>query len=217
MSLNRYTLIGKDHVKCFLSLAQVKVSAYMGTVFCVSAALSLVSYFQESFFNNDLYASSLKYKGDFANAYYWSYYYHRDYMRRSMNYKIEELPILLSFTLLHDMFSYLLYCAFSLALDALTIAKLKSKFVDKANMMGAAVAASTISSLNQAELDEMHRSEVKGIAMVVLNSFANFVLRLPELISFSFFLVFVKQKYTFKRVCYDFQQCLSFAELEKHC
>ena len=58
--------------------------------------------------------------------------------------------------------------------------------------------------------EEIKKAEREAITMVVLNSLANFLFRLPE--SFIFLMVFFDPS-KFKRFCYGFQECASFADV----
>ncbi len=204
MCLNRYMLVGKDHFKLIERIQRVKTRRFLTIVGLVSCPLSLIVFFQDEFFNDGYAGTNMKYKDTFGQFYYWNNYHWKD-MKSSVERKYSQLPALVAATVLHDLFSYFLFCLLSTLIDVMTVYKLKQALEEKTRTLG--------SSTTREKLDEMRRSEMKSIIMIVLNSLCNFLLRLPELFSQLFFYVFLSQKYTFKRLCYDFHQCLSTLEL----
>ena len=112
----------------------------------------------------------------------------------------------LDFRLLHfnyDVFYFLNFCILSTFLDAMTIYKLKPTLDQK----------SRISCVNRSKENEMR--ELRGILTIVFNSLANFLFRFPEILLTIFFSLILQgnKKYWIKRVCFEYQQCLSFYEL----
>ncbi len=117
-----------------------------------------------------------------------------------------QLPVLFTFTFIHDLFSYFIFCILSTVIDIATIKKLKESLEEKTR---------TSSNNSAAKKEEKEKAEMRSIIMVVLNSLSIFVFRSTELVSIVLFYVitFVDGPYTFKMLCFDFHECLTINEL----
>jgi hypothetical protein len=212
ISMNRYLLVGKDHAKWVETVAKSNFKTNMCISFIISFLLSLVSVYQDFYFEG-FYAKDNK--GEEYNSYYYyhsylfgrslhSYYSDADLDMADLDSAVSMLPLIFTLTLLHDVFSYFLFCFLSLAFDVMTVLKLKESLAEKARL----------SSTNKR--DEQMQAERRSVIMVVLNSIVNILLRLPELLAIVFFFAVAvnsNQKYPFKVVCYDFGQCLTLGQI----
>jgi hypothetical protein len=215
MSMNRYLLVGKDHAKWVEKVAKANIGITMTIAFFASCLLSLVSVYQVYYFDGFNLSEN---NGNEYNSYF---YYHSylwgfvDDIRNNLNQMysinvanldsvINMLPLVFTLTVLHDLFSYFIFCFFNLALDVMTVKKLKESLAEKARL----------SSTNKQ--DEQMRAERRSVIMVVLNSIVNILIRLPELLAIGFFFalaVVSNHKYPFKVLCYDFDQCLTLGQI----
>ncbi len=123
MCLNRYMLVGKEHCKLVKRIQKIKVKNFLSAIGIVSSLLSLVAYLQRLFFNNSYGGINMKYKDSFTKFYYWNYYHQFD-AKLSIEQKHSQLPILIAFTVIHYLFSYLIFCTLSTLIDAMKIVKL---------------------------------------------------------------------------------------------
>lgn len=121
VSMNRYALIGKDHFKFLVNFAGIKISKYVGSGILVSVALSVVVYFQQSFFLSS-FDGKLFSEDYYNNNYFW---YGESVYLTSMNKaynstvtKLQQLPYLSGFSMVHDLFSYFLFCVITTVIDA---------------------------------------------------------------------------------------------------
>lgn len=118
--------------------------------------------------------------------------------------KLNQLPILSVFMLIHDFFSYFGFCLLSTIIDALTVRNLK-RVLDEKKLK---------SSVDHEK--EIQKSETKCIIMIVSSSLSNFMLRFPELFSviFLYSLLFNKNSYyIFKMLCYSYRECLPIVDV----
>jgi hypothetical protein len=182
MSMNRYLLVGKDHAKWIEKVAKSKIVANICVAFITSCLLSLVSVYQAHYFDG----FNLSFNGgEEYNSYniYHSYMYGFSYNTAyrgslniaNLNNAISTLPLVFFFVVVRDLFSYFLFCFLNLALDVMTVKKLKESLAEKARL----------SSVKKQ--DEQMRAERRIVVMVVLNSIVNILIRLRAL-SYSFFL-----------------------------
>jgi hypothetical protein len=210
MTMNRYLLVGEDHVK-WIEKSKSKFKIPMCIAIFCSSLLSLVSVYQVYYFEGFNFSD-----GDENNSYF---YYHSYLFGRSSSddsntminstltdlYTAESaLPAVFFLTIVHDIVSYFIFCFFNLALDVMTVLKLKESLEKKARL----------SSTNKQ--DEQMRAERRSVIMVVLNSLVNILLRLPELLAIVFFIAVSanpNHKYLFRILCYNFGQCLAFGEI----
>lgn len=210
MSVNRYALVGRDHFLFLINFANIKIRKYVIWGIVISSALSVVIYFQQRFFSSALNDNRV-----FADSYYYIDYLWYGYditnVKKIMAYnttviKLTQLPYLSGFSMVHDLFSYFIFCILTTVVDAMTVVRLK-RVLDEKNKLSVA---------SKDRSDEIEKSEKKSIAMVVLNSLAIFILRSPELIAVVFFynlLLNQNSDYTFKMFCYSYRQCLAVLDL----
>jgi hypothetical protein len=214
MSMNRYLLVGKDHAKWIETVAQTKFKTKMCIAFVISCVLSLVSVYQVFYFDGFGLGEN---NGNEFNSYYYLHSYVYGFAIDSGSFDLASailqdsfssdssmINIVLSLTVVHDLFSYFLFCIFNLALDVMTVIKLKESLADKARL----------SSTNKR--DEQMRAERRSVVMVVLNSIVNILLRLPELLAIVFFFAVAvnpNQEYPFKILCFNFDQCLTLGQI----
>jgi hypothetical protein len=135
MSMNRYLLVGKDHAKWIEKVAKANIGITIVIAFVTSCLLSLVPVYQVFYFDwFHLNANN----GKKFNSYY---YYHsylwgfsadlKDFDRKALinranlDSALNMLPLVFLLTVVHDIFSYFLFCFFNLALDVMTVKKLK--------------------------------------------------------------------------------------------
>jgi hypothetical protein len=216
MSINRYLLVGKDHVQWIKTVAQSNFKTKMCIAVIASGLLSLIPVYQVYFFNG---LSTNDEKGDHYN----SYYYYHSYLKlfevrdslsdfsvklnlslTKLSNDASALPLIFSLTILYNLFSYFLFCLFNLALDVMTVLKLKETLGEKARL----------SSSNKR--GEQMQAERRSVIMVVLNSIVNILLRLPELLAIVFFVAVAanpNQQYPFKILCFNFGQCLTLGKI----
>lgn len=203
ISVNRFLLVGKNHPEWLITLSKVKIKTFLIVSFLFSLALSSVVYFQNSLFvflvpdNDYIFSTEYLYK-------IYSITYDNNLVYHVFVPKINEIPLLSSFILVHDIFSYFLFCLFSLILDVLTVAKLREALKEKAKVKG------------KSDGEKGRKSERKSIMMVVLNSLTNFVFRAPELISIIFYYIVMGDgPYVFKMMCVTYSDCLLFVNFSK--
>jgi hypothetical protein len=203
MSINRYMLVGKDSNKLFERISKYSVTRVLTFSFLVSALLSSVVYFQMEFFLNNYTGTNLQFIVDLDNAYQSiiNYDYNMNMMGELITRYTSRINFMLAITIIHDLFSYFLFCILSTLIDIVTIRKLRKALEEKKRMSTRDIS------------DEVNKSEIKSIIMVVLNSISNFLFRMPEMVSVALFAIFLNTSYIFKQLCYDNQQCLSFNDL----
>lgn len=201
ISLNRYLLVGKDHSERLTKIAQLKIKRFFIYSAIFSASLSVVVYFQKTFF---IIQTTFNYKRDYYyeelayHAYYWEKF--ADNYQKMIE-RINELPLLTAFTVVHDLFSFFLYCLLSLVIDILTVKKLHDALLEKAKLKG-----------NQ-EKKKNRESERKSIMMVVLSSSTNIIFRAPEIVSIVFYYIVTHRGgYVFKMLCWTYASCLVFVD-----
>jgi hypothetical protein len=214
MSMNRYLLVGKDHAKWVQIVAQSNFKTKMFVAFISSLVLSLVPVYEVYYFEG----FQLVNNGNKLNSYYYYHSYlwefaagvkNTDPKMGSINLDnlytaLDMLPLVFSLTVVHDTFSYFVFCFFNLAFDLMTVLKLKQSLAEKARL----------SAMNKR--DEQMQAEIRSVIMVVLNSVVNILLRLPELLAIIFFFALAlnpNQQYPFKILCYDFGQCLTLGQI----
>lgn len=208
ISTNRYLLVGKDHPEWLIKISKITIKRFFLFTMAFSLALSSIVYFQISFFVvRGLSISGLTnlvYEGSQYDHYYYLFNYNPDKSKiliDSLHTKLAQLPLLSSFSLIHDLFSYFLFCLFSLILDILTVKKLRDSLREKEKIKG-----------NQ-ENKKNRESERKGIMMIVSNSLVNFLFRAPEVLSVVFFYTIINDGgFVFKMVCFGFSSCLTLVD-----
>jgi hypothetical protein len=126
MSVTRYILIGKDHGQLIAKLSNTKIKKFVLVTFVLSVLLCIVIFFQQSFFNSTE-INGLKIFKSSGSLYYWDGTSYRDVERTLMENKIDrDTPILFAFTIIHDLFSYVLFNFASIAIDIMTVKKTKA-------------------------------------------------------------------------------------------
>jgi hypothetical protein len=211
MSMNRYLLVGKDHAKWIETVAKSDLKKTMCAAFIISCLLSLVSVYQVYYFGGFSMTANAGYE---SNSYYNSHSYlfgvsldskiNAQVNLFNLRNAVSMLPLVFSLTVLHDLVSYFLFCFLNLALDVMTVLKLKESLAEKARL----------SSIKKR--DEQMQAERRSVVMVVLNSIVNILLRLPELLAIVFYFAVAvnsNQIYPFKILCYDFNQCLTLGQI----
>jgi hypothetical protein len=79
----------------------------------------------------------------------------------------------------------------------MTVLKLKETLADKARL-----GVST-----KEKKQEQERTERRSVIMIVLNSLANVLFRIPELLSIIFFFIVSKDNYVYRLMCAEFDEC----------
>jgi hypothetical protein len=136
MSLNRYLLVGKDHAPWLESLARSYVKTATLVTFVCSCLLSAITFYQinsfdlPSFLGNDglvynSYYDRHTYWWDIGDYFSWGDPKKVNSMSSKMNFM---LPIVLGLATLRDVFSYFLFCIFNLAIDVMTVKKLRESW-----------------------------------------------------------------------------------------
>lgn len=191
ISVNRYLLVGKGHLELSIKIANIRIRKFLIVTVCLSVALSSYNYFQANFFS---FSSN---KTPIQDVTYTRYNYVQD-----LNKRMNGLSTLSALTILHDVFSYFLFCLLSLLLDIMTVKKLHDALLEKEKIKGK---------------DEKSRdSERRSIIMVVANSLVNFILRAPELVSVTFYYILIGQGKVFVRMlCFLFTNCPVITDLSK--
>ena len=200
MCICRYILIGNQHFRFIEYLAKIEMKYFSSVTFVVSFELSIILYFQNSFFDNDFLGTNMKYKENWYNMCFWGGY-QRDEAKDNLIEKKSHLTVIFVFTVIYDLITYILFCILTLLVDLVTIRKLKQTLKEKSKM----------SSVDH--FKETRKIEVRGLVMIIINGLSNFIFRMPEMLSVVIFSLFASKSYMFKRFCNDFQQCLSFTEL----
>lgn len=142
------------------------------------------------------------------NIYYTTYYYHYFMYSETnegllkLNDTITQLPLITSFTLVHDIFSYFLFCFISILLDVITVIKLHQALQEKKKMLH-----------DKSEREKCSESERRSVMMVILSSLVNMVFRAPELVSVAFYYVVTQNDgHVFKTLCMTYSSCLVFVD-----
>lgn len=220
ISINRYTLIGRGHSKKLVSFSQIGTVKFLVIFSSISFLLSIIVVFQllilshprspvtmhQDWFVNESHtgAEPWLYKYEYYPFYlsYFTTYNNKSSIVKQLNY---ELPMILTFTVIHDMFSYALFCILSLVIDVLTAYKLRETIKKHREM---------IAQINTTDnSNNIDRAEIKSIVMIIMNSVVNFILRSPELLSIVAFVFFDLNPYVFKSICLMFNQCLTLYDL----
>ena len=198
----RYMLIGKKHSRAVKTISRLSMKKFGIISIGASCTLSLVVYYEDLLSNYEYLDTGMLYQKDFNNLYIWGEL-NVAKAKEGIIIKIEKtLPLLIPFTIVYEVVSYLFFCLLSTWLDVVTILKLRETLGEKARLKA-----------DQRGDKETNKAEMRGIIMIVLNSLFNFVSRFPELLTIFAMILFTENKYTFKRFCYDFQQCLAFTEM----
>lgn len=218
ISLNRYLLLGKEHPKILIKVSEFKVKYVVAISLLVSILLSVIVVFQELFFTHFKHLTVIDYLYTDssvvnlnASERILTYNYYGDYQSsiylgafnfKRLTDKLSELTLLLTFTIIHDMVAYFLFCLVSLIMDIMTLKMLKQVIEDH----------SKISKVTK-EDEKYQKAETKTFWMVLSLNLANFILRLPDLLS-SALLIFTSQNPSlFIVLCLRFNKCLTFSDL----
>jgi hypothetical protein len=201
MSLNRYLLVGKDHSEWLKKVGQANTVLVLIVAFVTSCLLSYVVVEQTNYFNffgvnangglqyNDYYV----FPPYSFNSYNTDSYY--DLLAENLKHK---LPLVITLTAIHDLFSYFLFCILNLLVDVMTVVKLKETLDNKAKL----------GVTSKEKKEEQERAERRSIIMVVLNSLVNILLRIPELLSIIFFSIIISPNNSFMlRMCSHLREC----------
>jgi hypothetical protein len=204
MSLNRYLLVGKDHAEWLKSIAKANITLVLVISLICSTLLSYVVVDQQILISFLSLLGRLKSVVEVND----NYYVH-DYTQLPINsnntfyildqYFENNLARIVTLTIVHDLFSYFLFCILNLIADVITILKLKQTLAEKARL-----------GVNTKEKKkEQERAERRSIIMVVLNSLANVLFRIPELLSIIFFFIISdhQNKYVYRLMCQSFDEC----------
>lgn len=204
ISLNRYVLVGKDHAEWLVKLSQIRIKVVFLSSFLASAIFSTVIYYQKNF----LVYKTNNYKDEFYpnSAYYTPYYYNYfigdGNSINGLEESLAQLPLITAFTLVHDIFTYFLFCIILFVLDVLTIIKLHNALKEKSKMLR-----------DKAERNKCKESERRSIMMVILTSLVNIVFRAPELVSIVFYYVMTQNSvYIFRMLCSVYTTCSVFID-----
>lgn len=227
ISMNRYILLGNDgHVEFIVKASNYRPRRVLSLAFIISALLSIVVIYELIYFSHskatlaDLLnlpavlnqTTCIQYFGFAACVNSPSYLYNDNYYVSTLFYdekykmsnwfavKLNSMPTLLTFIVIHDVASYLVFCVISLCLDVMTTRKLRKVLDEKMKM----------SSNREEDQNKKTKSEMKSLIMTITNSLFNFVFRLPDLFSFVFFVIMVMDPHIFSILCIKFNDCLDF-------
>jgi hypothetical protein len=127
MSLSRYILVGKGHAEWLVKFAKTEKLKFMCTSFVLSLVLSAIVVYQVQFFSDQ---SSLDNSLVFNEDYLFRRY--EDYEDRASNQDIflvltqkihDQLPFVFGLIIVHDLFSYFLFCLCNSLIEIMTIIK----------------------------------------------------------------------------------------------
>jgi hypothetical protein len=167
MSLNRYLLVGKEHVEWLKSIAEANIALVLFISLICSTLLSYVIVDQQNFTNFALTSGNSSLLEPNNYNYYHDYTYlpiYPDYMFSIINQYFENnLTRVIALTIVHDLFTYFVFCILNLIADIITVIKLKEAHAEKARL--------GVSTKEKKQKQE--RAERRSIVMVVLNSLAN--------------------------------------------
>jgi hypothetical protein len=121
----------------------------MFLTFVFSVLLSLIIVFEELFFSNQSFNNPnvLFNEEFFFHEYRWDYTYdnYADYnenesLKRKAKQFVDnklnnQLPYIFSFTIIHDFFSYFLFCFLITLVDLMTLSKLKQALTEKSRLV----------------------------------------------------------------------------------
>lgn len=213
MSLHRYLLIGQDHSYILEKLANIPIKAFVAINLTFACSLSVVIYFQQIYMHPFYFVNNIFFNPKFQySSYYEISQFYSVYLEQQFNYNpnqisvltttLEQTSVLLIGSLIHDLFSYILFCLFNLFIDILTILKLKQTIKEKV--------AKSISKCDKERFTECER---KGITMLVASSLCNFLLRLPEIFSVIFLYIFTSNGYKYFVMCVILRHCPAMLDL----
>jgi hypothetical protein len=196
MSLNRYLLVGKDHSERLKSIGKANIVIVLIISIITSCLLSYVVVEQTNFFNP---------LADESNELDYNYYHSGTYIGINVyNYELfiqklnDELPLIIPLIIVYDLVGYFLFVILNLIVDIMTVVKLKETLAHKAS----------IGVQSKEKKEEQERAERRSIIMVVLNSLANILLRIPELLSIIFYFIITSSSNKFMlRMCSGFRDC----------
>lgn len=217
MSLHRYLLIGQGHWSILEKLANLSGKVFFLINLAFACSLSVVIYFQQRYMHPFYFVSQVFFNSRYQySSYYEISQFYSIYSRNAysgiagsdyiashiLNQAQNEVDILFIGSLVHDIFSYLLFCLFSLAIDILTISKLRETIKEKEAKSGA-----------KFDKEKFTECERKGITMLVASSLTNFLLRMPEILSVVFLYIFTSDGYKYFIMCVILRHCPAMLDL----
>lgn len=203
MSINRYILLGKDHVKFILKLAQFDIKKLFIITLVFSSLLSIVPIFQQLTFS----AKSFNYKGqlmdtDYSNLQYVFSFLDPSYFSRFMRIYFSGMGAVLVFSIIYHQVAYTLFCLISLIIDIVTIKRFK-KVLDEHIKI----------SKGDDEAKKKRAAEMKSFVMVIAFNLTNFILRLPDILSSLVLIIGSIYPNIFYNLCITFNRCLAVDQL----
>lgn len=192
-SLNRLSLIGKDHNMLTKFVSEVGIKKYIGFVVAFSAILPIVKPFRYQINEVSLLKDTPRLVFELYIKNFWN--------------EIIELKLLIIFNVIHDFISYVLFVLVNLIIDLILVKKFRevnkereSKFKDQSELIKEKI---------KRENDESFR---RVLFMVILSSVLNVLLKLPIVItSLNDLRLFIVSKFvTWKFAYFDDISALKF-------
>lgn len=220
MCISRMLLVGKDHGNIYTIVSSIKKKTYFAITSLISLLLVVVVYYQQS---------TIDWRKGQKHVYLTDYYYNDNYRwsvyDHSKNQTIDlgdaqeslsRIPWLLAFTIIYDVFSYLLFVVAGILIDLSTLIKLKESLLKKESVKNtkSTVEATTTDLAKTPTLSgENREAEKKMVVMIILNSSCNILLRLPDLFAFILFSFSASSPYVYRMLCVSFRECLAMSQL----
>lgn len=210
LSAHRCFLVDTSDKTLVAKLANIRVSRIMIWSTLLGSLFIPLVYFEQVVFSNQYFQNSGSMFASSSNIIYYNYYMW-DYeefgltVRQFVIDKVKQTPWIVSFTILHELLNYLIFCGLIAYIDI----KTRAKFVRVLNEK------KKLSSIDHS--NEMSIAYKKMTVMVILNSLINIVLRLPELASLillSIISMSSQGPYLFKNLCFSYRQCLNLVNME---
>jgi hypothetical protein len=179
MIVNRYMLVGRDHLKLLEQVSKIRISHSICLVVLIASALNIVKYFQYEV-NPDFEAFEypiIKHgqASQFANV------------------------MFLGANFLNDVLNYWIYSVLTTILDVITMLKFRQFMRQRRDLVPSSVT----------KLKKLQKKQLLGVLMIITNSTCNFLLRLPELSSLVYYTLFyfASQSWVYSYFCVELLAC----------
>jgi hypothetical protein len=208
MNVNRYMLIGQEHMWLLKKLSQLKAKRLSLGMIVTSLVLNVMRFFQYAV--NDGLVYGLEY------PLMWLQY-------------TQASTYIMSFILfVHGVFNYLLMMLFNTILEVIIFYKLHQELklkLDKMSALHASAHSAVVASSSHAshgdhdpaaaeKPDEFRKKEMRVIGMVIMNGLINLILRLPDLSSFLYFSSFIfPDNVFFELFCRYYNICFQLIDI----
>jgi hypothetical protein len=180
MIINRYMLVGKDHIKIFEQISYVSFDHTIILIIFTSLGLNVIRLLQ---YRINFDVENFEYPIIVFN---------------NINSYVNILYLI--WHLAGDVLNYLFYSMFTTIIDLLTVVKLRRFLAQK---------AIRVANHLDHKVKNSQKSELKGVLMVIINSLINFILRLPELSSLLYNLGthFAPRSWLYVYLCIEMMAC----------